>query len=136
MKNPQENYLGLSKKVSQYFFSVFLVLSLALSLSSCGKPAEGEDLAKAACQSWQTAWSNALGYAIGDARIQYSDFDTAYEIAKAAAESNEVWQPMADAIGFYAIYAASDFDDSLFPDSTEQVAGMELCEQFDIDVMG
>jgi hypothetical protein len=136
VKNTVENVLGSSKKVSKPFLSIFLVLSLSVSLSGCGKAAEGADMAKAACQAWQTAWSNALSENIGDARSQYSDFDTAYEIAKVAAEANEEWQPMADAIGFYMIYAASDFDDSLFPDSTEQVAGMDLCEQFDIDVMG
>ncbi len=136
MKNTVENFLGSSKKVSKHFLSIFLVLSLSLSLSSCGKPAEGEDLAKAACQAWQTAWSNALRENIGDARSQYADFDSAYEIAEAAAELNEVWKPMVDAIGYYMIYAVSEFDDSLFPDSDKQVAGMDLCEQFDIDVMG
>jgi hypothetical protein len=136
VKNTQENYLGSSKKLSKHFLSIFLVLSLSLSLSSCGKPAAGADLAKSACQAWQTAWSNALSENIGDARSQYSDFDTAYEIAKVAAETNEEWQPMVDAIGSYMIYAASDFDNTLMPDSTDQVTGMDLCEQFDIDIMG
>lgn len=136
MKSSQENYFGVSKKLVQNFLSIFLVLSLSFSLSSCSKPSAGEELAKSACQAWQTAWSNALRENIGDARSQYSDFDAAYEIAKVAAESNEVWQPMVEAIGFYMIYTASEFDDTLFPDSDKQVAGMELCEQFDIDVMG
>ena len=136
MKSTQENYFGVPKKFARNFLSIFLVLSLSFSLSSCSKPSEGEDLAKSACQAWQTAWSNALRENIGDARSQYSDFDTAYEIAKVAAESNEEWQPMVEAIGFYMIYTASEFDDTLFPDSDKQVAGMDLCEKLGIDVMG
>jgi hypothetical protein len=136
VKSTQENYSGVSKKVTHPFISIFLVLSLSISLSSCSQPAVGQELATSACQSWQTAWSNALRENIGDSRSQYSDFSAAYEIAKAAADLNEEWKPMADAIGFYMIYTATDFAESLFPDSTKQVLGMDICETLDIDIMG
>lgn len=136
MKSADTKYFGGAKKVTNYSLRIFLVLSLSLSLSSCSQPAAGEELAKSACQAWQTAWSNALGENIGDARSQYSDFSSAYDLAKAAVELNEEWKPVSEAIGRYMIYTASEFDDTFFPDSAEQVLGMDICEKFGIDVMG
>jgi hypothetical protein len=136
VKSADAKYFGGAKKGTNYSLRIFLVLSLSLSLSSCSQPAAGEELAKSACQAWQTAWSNALGENIGDARSQFSEFSAAYDIAKAATELNEEWKPISQAISRYAIYTASSFDDSFFPDSAEQVLGMDVCEQFDIDVMG
>lgn len=136
MKSADTKYFGGAKKVTNYSLRIFLVLSLSLSLSSCSQPAAGEELAKSACQAWQTAWSNALGENIGDARSQYSDFSSAYDLAKAAVELNEEWKPVSEAIGRYMIYTASEFDDTFFPDSGDQVLGMDVCEKFGIDVMG
>jgi hypothetical protein len=136
VKSADTKYFGGAKKVTNYSLRIFLVFSLSLSLSSCSQPAAGEELAKSACQAWQTAWSNALGENIGDARSQYSEFSTAYEIAKAAVELNEEWEPVSEAIGRYMIYTASEFDDTFFPDSGDQVLGMDVCEKFGIDVMG
>jgi hypothetical protein len=136
VKSADAKYFGGAKKVTNYSLRIFLVLSLSLSLSSCSQPAAGEELAKSACQAWQTAWSNALGENIGDARSQYSDFSTAHDFAEEAVELNEEWEPISEAIWRYMLYAASLFDDSLFPDSADQVLGMDVCEQFDIDVMG
>jgi hypothetical protein len=136
VKSADTKYFGGAKKVTNYSLRIFLVFSLSLSLSSCSQPAAGEELAKSACQAWQTAWSNALGENIGDARSQYSEFSTAYEIAKAAVELNEEWEPVSEAIGRYMVYTASSFDDTFFPDSADQVLGMDVCEKFGIDVMG
>jgi hypothetical protein len=136
VKSADAKYFGGAKKVTNYSLRIVVVLSLSLSLSSCSQPAAGEELAKSACQAWQTAWSNALGDNIGDARSQYSEFSTAYEIAKAAVELNEEWEPVSEAIGRYMIYTASEFDDTFFPDSGDQVLGMDVCEKFGIDVMG
>ena len=136
MKSADTKYFGGAKKVTNYSLRIVLVLSLSLSLSSCSQPAAGEELAKSACQAWQTAWSNALGENIGDARSQYSDFSSAYDIAKAAVELNEEWEPVSEAIGRYMVYTASSFDDTFFPDSADQVLGMDVCEKFGIDVMG
>ena len=136
MKSADTKYFGGAKKVTNYSLRIVVVLSLSLSLSSCSQPAAGEELAKSACQAWQTAWSNALGENIGDARSQYSEFSTAYEIAKAAVELNEEWEPVSEAIGRYMVYTASSFDDTFFPDSADQVLGMDVCEKFGIDVMG
>jgi hypothetical protein len=136
VKSADAKYFGGAKKVTNYSLRIVVVLSLSLSLSSCSQPAAGEELAKSACQAWQTAWSNALGENIGDARSRYSEFSTAYEIAKAAVELNEEWEPVSEAIGRYMIYTASEFDDTFFPDSGDQVLGMDVCEKFGIDVMG
>lgn len=111
------------------------VLFASTSLTACSKPAEGQDLAKAACQAWQVAWSNSIRLYIGDARSQYYDFDGAYDIAKTASDLNAEWQPITNAISKHVIYLASSFDNSLFPDSAEQVKGMDVCEKLGVDVM-
>jgi len=112
------------------------MLSVILLVSSCSKPAEGQDLAKSACEAWQTAWSNSLRMYIGDARSQYYDFNAAYEIAKSASEINEEWQPITNAISNHTIYLLSQFNRSFFPDTKKQVKGMDICKKLGIDVNG
>jgi hypothetical protein len=136
VKSADAKYFGGANKVTNYSLRIFLVLSLSLSLSSCSQPAAGEELAKSACQAWQTAWSNALGENIGNARSQYSDFSTAHDLAEEAVGLNEEWEPISTAIGSYKYFTADSFNDRSLPDSAEQVLGMDVCEQFDIDVMG
>ena len=115
-------------------FSLF-VLCLPLLLSACSKPIEGQELAKSACQAWQSAWSNSIRLYIGDARSQYYDFNGAYEIAKTASDLNDEWQPITTALSKHVIYLLSQFDNSLFPDSDVQVKGMDVCKKLGVDVM-
>jgi hypothetical protein len=136
VKSADVKYFGGEKKITNYSLRIALVLSLSLSLSSCSQPAAGEELAKSACQAWQIAWSNSLGENIADSESQYSDFSSAYDFAKDAVELNEEWEPISEAIGSHVVYTASGFNDAFFPDSAEQVLGMDVCEKFGIDVMG
>ena len=114
--------------------SLALVLPFALLLTSCSQPAAGQEIAVAACKSWKTAWSNALSVNIGDARSQYYDFDAAYELAKSATELNKDWELISDAIGDYWLFAASQFSDSLLPDSANQVKAMDACKEIGVEV--
>jgi hypothetical protein len=107
---------------------------LVFILSGCSKPAAGQELAKAACQAWQTAWSNSIRLYAGDAGSQYYDFDAAYDIAKSASDINQEWKPISGAISSHLIYLIGDFDQSLFPDTKKQVEGMNVCEKIGVDV--
>jgi hypothetical protein len=116
---------------------LILGVSLVLTLTSCSKPAVGQELAKSACQAWKTAWSNSLRIYIGDAKSQYYDFDAAYDLAKVASTQNEEWQPITDAISSNVLYALSSFDNKLFPDTKKQVEAMNICEKIGVkDVNG
>jgi len=110
---------------------------IVLALTSCSKPAVGQELAKSACEAWKTAWSNSLRLYIGDAESQYYDFDSAYDLAKIASTQNKEWQPITYAISQHVIYAASSFNNKLVPDTKKQVEAMDICEKIGVkDVMG